>query len=56
MLHVNKLHVNEVRTTTRKMTLRQSGTLFWNSLDDTITHSKTLKLFQNKTLAKRFSS
>ena len=43
-----KLHVNQVRTTTRKMTLRQSGTLFWNSLDDTITHSKTLKLFQNK--------
>ena len=32
----SKLHVNQVRTTTRNMTLRQSGTLFWNSLDDTI--------------------
>ena len=44
----SKLHVNQVRTTTIKITLRQSGTLFWNLLDDTITHSKTLKLFQNK--------
>ena len=44
----SKLHVNQVRTTTRKMTLRQSGTLFWNSLDDNIIQSKTLKLFQSK--------
>ena len=30
------------------MTLRLSGTLFWNSLDDTITQFKTLKSFQKK--------
>ena len=44
----SKLHITQVRTTTRKMTLRQSGTLLWNSLDDTITLSKTLKSFQKK--------
>ena len=44
----SKLHVTQVRTTTRKMTLRQSGTLFWNSLDDAIIQSKNIKIFPKK--------
>ena len=46
--NATKLHVTKARTTTRKMTIKLSGTLFWNSLDNNITHSKTLKSFQKK--------
>ena len=40
--NANRVHINKVRTTTRKQTLKHSGSLFWNSLDKYITEAATL--------------
>ena len=44
--NANRVHINKVRTTTRKQTLKHSGPMFWNSLDKYITEAATLFIFQ----------
>ena len=44
--NANRVHINKVRTTTRKQTLKHSGPMFWNALDKYITEAATLFIFQ----------
>ena len=43
-----KIHIKKVRTTTRKLTLKHSGSILWNSLNNSITQSHSLSSFQIK--------
>jgi hypothetical protein len=46
--HAAKIHIKKVRNTTRKLTLKHSGSILWNSLNNCITQSHSLSSFQIK--------